>query len=176
MNKSTQDKLKRWLGAGNTLVAQQGAGQWLSDNDLGGVAYHKMEADSVPPRPYALRDTYRGAQVIGGAIFATEVDLTHPVAFGLTRERLPVFRNGDAMIRRGRNPYAYPVVYTDDPLLAGYISDEKEEALRNTAAVAVTKSGQGTVIVFADNPNFRAYWYGTNKLFMNSLFYGQIVE
>ena len=176
IDKSTQDKLKRWLGAGNTLVAQQGAGQWLSDHDLGGVAYHKTEADSVPPRPYALRDTYRGAQVIGGAIFATEVDLTHPVAYGLTRERLPVFRNGDAMIRRGRNPYAYPVVYTDDPLLAGYISAPKAEALRNTAAVAVTKSGKGTVIVFADNPNFRAYWYGTNKLFMNSLFYGQIVE
>ena len=176
IDKSTQDKLKRWLGAGNTLVALQGAGQWLSDHELGGVTYEKVETDSVPPRPYAQRDTYRGAQVIGGAIFATEVDLTHPVAYGLTRERLPVFRNEDTMIERGRNPYAYPVVYTDDPLLAGYISDEKEEALRNTAAVAVTKSGQGTVIVFADNPNFRAYWYGTNKLFMNSLFYGQIIE
>lgn len=176
IDKSGQEKLKRWLAAGNTLVAQQGAGKWLSDHDLGGVKYKKIEADSVPPRPYALRDTYRGAQVIGGAIFATEVDLTHPVAYGLTRERLPVFRNEDAMIERGRNPYAYPVVYTDDPLLAGYISDEKEEVLRNTTAVAVTKSGQGTIVVFTDNPNFRAYWYGTNKLFMNSLFYGQIVE
>ncbi len=176
IDKSAQGKLKRWLTAGNTLVAQQGAGKWLSDHDLGGVKYKKMEADSVPPRPYALRDTYRGAQVIGGAIFATDVDLTHPVAYGLTRERLPVFRNEDAMIERGRNPYAYPVVYTDTPLLAGYISDRKKEALRNTAAVAVTKNGKGTIIVFADNPNFRAYWYGTNKLFMNSLFYGQIVE
>lgn len=176
IDKSTQEKLKRWLAAGNTLVAQQGAGKWLSDHELGGVKYKKVEADSVPPRPYALRDTYRGAQVIGGAIFATEVDLTHPVAYGLTRERLPVFRNEDAMIERGRNPYAYPVVYTDDPLLAGYISDKKEEALRNTAAVAVTKSGKGTIIVFADNPNFRAYWYGTNKLFMNSLFYGSIIQ
>ncbi len=176
IDKSAQEKLKRWLAAGNTLVAQQGAGKWLSDHELGGVVYKKIETDSVPPRPYAQRDTYRGAQVIGGAIFATKVDLTHPLAYGLTRERLPVFRNEDAMIERGRNPYAYPVVYTDDPLLAGYISDEKEEALSNTAAVAVTKSGQGTVIVFADNPNFRAYWYGTNKLFMNSLFYGQIVE
>ena len=176
IDKSSQEKLKRWLAAGNTLVAQQGAGKWLSDHKLGGVKYKKIEADTVPPRPYAQRDTYRGAQVIGGAIFATEVDLTHPVAYGLTRERLPVFRNEDAMIERGSNPYAYPVVYTDDPLLAGYISEEKEEELRNTAAVAVTKSGKGTIIVFADNPNFRAYWYGTNKLFMNSLFYGSIVQ
>ena len=176
IGKSEQEKLKRWLEAGNTLVALQEAGKWLSDHNIGGFAYKKIPSDSVSTRPYALRDTYRGAQVIGGAIFEADIDLTHPVAYGITEEKIPILRDDDLMIERGRNPYAYPLVYTNTPLLAGYIPDRKEEALRNTAAVGVTKSGKGTIIVFTDNPNFRAYWYGTNKVFMNSLFYGQLIE
>ncbi|EJF10172.1 hypothetical protein [Pontibacter sp. BAB1700] len=27
-----------------------------------------------------------------------------------------------------------------------------------------------------DNPNFRAFWFGTNKLFLNSIFFGQIIS
>jgi hypothetical protein len=27
-----------------------------------------------------------------------------------------------------------------------------------------------------DNPNFRAIWYGTNKLFLNAIFFGQVIE
>ena len=35
------------------------------------------------------------------------------------------------------------------------------------------RMGRGSVILFADNPNFRAYFFGTNKLFMNSLFFSK---
>ena len=33
------------------------------------------------------------------------------------------------------------------------------------------RKGRGSVILYADDPNFRAIWYGTNKLFLNSLFF-----
>ena len=36
----------------------------------------------------------------------------------------------------------------------------------------VQKMGMGRVIVFTDNTNFRAFWYGTNKLLMNAIFFG----
>ena len=29
-----------------------------------------------------------------------------------------------------------------------------------------------SIIGFSDNPNFRAFWYGTNKLFANAIFFG----
>ncbi|GIT63772.1 MAG: hypothetical protein Ct9H300mP22_1720 [Gammaproteobacteria bacterium] len=41
------------------------------------------------------------------------------------------------------------------------------------ASVIAERHGQGSVILFADNPNFRAYFFGTNKLFMNSLFFSK---
>jgi len=28
------------------------------------------------------------------------------------------------------------------------------------------------VLYFTDNTNFRAFWYGTNKLMMNAVFFG----
>ena len=30
----------------------------------------------------------------------------------------------------------------------------------------------GRVVSMTDNPNFRAFWWGTNKLFLNALFFG----
>jgi hypothetical protein len=34
----------------------------------------------------------------------------------------------------------------------------------------------GRVVLFADEPNFRGAWYGTNKLFLNALFYGSLIN
>ena len=34
----------------------------------------------------------------------------------------------------------------------------------------------GRIISLVDNPNFRAFWYGTNKLFLNSIFFGQLMR
>ncbi len=117
-----------------------------------------------------------GAQVIGGAIFETKLDLTHPLAFGFEHEMLPVFRNHTMFMKRKKGRAMNPVVYTDKPLLAGYISDENEELLQNSAAVAVHTLGRGRIISMVDNPNFRAFWYGTNKLFFNALFFGDSVS
>jgi len=30
--------------------------------------------------------------------------------------------------------------------------------------------------MFADNPNFRGSWYGTNRLFLNALFLGNHIS
>jgi hypothetical protein len=40
------------------------------------------------------------------------------------------------------------------------------------ASIIVSALGKGRVVLFADNPNFRGAWYGTNKLFLNALFLG----
>ena len=45
-----------------------------------------------------------------------------------------------------------------------------------TPALIAERSGAGSVILFADNPNFRGYWYGTNKLFLNALFFSRLFD
>ena len=55
-------------------------------------------------------------------------------------------------------------------------NDERLAEIPGRPAMLVTKLGEGTVISLIDNPNFRAFWYGTSKLYLNGLFFGSIVE
>ena len=67
-------------------------------------------------------------------------------------------------------------MYTARPLASGFISKANELKLRGNAAVDVADVGTGRIISMVDNPNFRAFWYGTNKLFLNSIFFGQLMR
>ncbi|WKN33821.1 M14 family metallopeptidase [Porifericola rhodea] len=176
INESGKSKLKLWIQQGNKVVAIKDAGKWLSDNGIGGFKYKSAEKDSLPQRAFADRDKHRGAQVIGGSIFSATVDLSHPIAYGMNKEDISLFRDHSLFMERANNPYANPLMYTEQPLRAGYISEEKEEQLRGTAGVGIASYGQGVVIALTDNPNFRAFWYGTNKLFLNSIFFGKVMR
>ncbi|RMD72393.1 MAG: hypothetical protein D6818_06540 [Bacteroidetes bacterium] len=96
--------------------------------------------------------------------------------FGYDRARMPVFRNHNFMLKVADNPWATPLVYTESPLLAGYISEYNLKHLGGTAAAIVCGQGGGKVIAFTDNPCFRAFWYGTNKLLANAIFFGQVIS
>jgi hypothetical protein len=61
-------------------------------------------------------------------------------------------------------------------LVGGYLHKSQLPKIANSAAIIVSASGSGRVILFTDNPNFRAYWYGTNKLFLNALFFGSLTS
>ncbi len=72
--------------------------------------------------------------------------------------------------------FANPIVYTARPLLSGYISDPNLEKLKNSSVAGVATYGSGKIIGFTDDLNFRAFWYGTNKLFMNAIFFGNMLS
>jgi hypothetical protein len=42
--------------------------------------------------------------------------------------------------------------------------------------VIADQLGRGTVVLLVDNTNFRGYWRGTNKLFLNALFFGDQIQ
>ena len=172
-----EGKLKTWIQQGGNIVAIKSAARWLSSKGISNVTFKKNGIDSIDSRmPYELDNLVRGAQVIGGAIFEGTVDLTHPISYGLERSSIPVFRNSTLFMEYSKSRYASPVVYADSPLMSGYISEENLNKLKGTAIVNVSSFGSGKIISFADNPNFRAFWYGTNKLFLNSLFFGDLIS
>lgn len=168
--------LQEWVKAGGLIIATKRAGNWLASNKISAVKYMKNKADSTGQRPYAMKDKYKGAQFIGGAIFETQADLTNPLFYGYKSGSIPVFRNSKIMMERSKNAYANPLMYEKKPLLSGYISKENAKKLAGTAAVQIDNVGKGTVITFTDNPNFRAFWYGTNRMFLNAIFFGREIQ
>ena len=77
---------------------------------------------------------------------------------------------------KSKNPYATPFDYGSKPLQSGWVSRENLDAIKNSSAVIVNTVGNGRVINIADNPNFRAFWLGGSKLFMNAIFFGRLID
>jgi hypothetical protein len=170
-DKSMEEKLNTWVKNGGVLIGFSSATSWLASNKFIDLEFNKtsIEAKNVN---FEDKSLHSGAQVIGGAIFNTKLDLTHPINFGYKNDNLAMFRNTTLFVKPNKSSYNNPIQYTSSPLLAGYISEENLEQLKNTVPFQVQRSGRGRVIVFTDNTNFRAFWYGTNKLLMNAIFFG----
>ena len=76
-----------------------------------------------------------------------------------------------------KDHYSSVGVYSKDPHIDGYISEKNlKNNFKNTASLIVSRLGSGRVVLFADNPNFRGSWYGTNKLFLNAIFFGNNIN
>ena len=170
----TTAKIGQWVQNGGTLIAYQDAIKWLNKNELTELTLKtsNMEAKAVS---FEQTDDYKGAQEIAGAIFETRLDLSHPINFGMPRNTLPIFRNTSIMIEPNKNSYNNPIQYTKTPLISGYISKEKLALLKETVAFQSIKKGDGNIIVFTDNTNFRAFWLGTEKLLWNAIFFGKLM-
>lgn len=171
LNKDAAKKLKTWVQNGGTLIGYKSAGKWLEKNEFMKMTF-KSNKTTATDISFEQRSNYNGAQYIGGAIFQTTLDRSHPIAFGYKNKSLPVFRNTTLFIEADKNSYNNPIKYTASPLLSGYISLPNLELLKNTVPFKKAKLGRGNILYFTDNTNFRAFWYGTNKLLMNAIFFG----
>lgn len=170
-------KLKEWANAGGTIIGIQRGVTWLKNQGIGFTVMKEFKnADPSGRRPYGEIADDLGAQEIPGTIFEAEVDLTHPLLFGYKRNKMPVFRDGEVFMEKSKNPYASPLVYTTNPLLAGYLNRKYTDIVKGAAGIVVSGAGAGRVIYMADDPNFRAHWYGTNRLFLNAVFFGNLVS
>lgn len=76
-----------------------------------------------------------------------------------------------------KNAYATVAKYTESPHIDGFIASKNLNIfLKPSASVIISKMGKGRAVLFADNPNFRGSWYGTNHLFINRGFLGNLIE
>lgn len=171
-DKSIENKLKDWVENGGTLIGYRSVIRWLKSKKFINLDFAKANIDSIKDVSFEDRSLQSGAQVIGGAIFEAKIDRSHPVNFGYNNDKIALFRNTTLFIKPDKRSYNNPIQYTSNPLLSGYISEENAEVIGNTVPFKVQRLGRGRVIVFTDNTNFRAFWYGTNKLLMNAVFFG----
>ncbi len=170
LNSNETSKISDWVEAGGHLIAFRNSLNWLESSSLLNVERKSNELDASGVN-YENRSAFYGAQRIGGSIFEVELDLTHPLNFGFQNNKIASFRNTSIFLEKDDKGFNNPVVYSNEPLLSGYVSDESLALLRNTSAVKIQNTGRGKVIYFTDNPLFRGYWKNTNRFLMNTLFF-----
>ncbi len=171
IDENVTKELDTWIKNGGTLIAYGRAINWLNRNKLVNV---KLKDDDLTAEniSFGERGDFRGAQVIGGAIFEADLDRSHPIAFGYAENKIPLFRDNTIFMEADKQSYNNPLQYIQKPLLSGYISKPNLDSLAGTVPFRYENHGRGEIMLFTDNTNFRAFWFGTNKLLMNAIFFG----
>ena len=65
---------------------------------------------------------------------------------------------------------------TKDDQKGTQIRTTNKEKIKESVSLVVSRVGRGIAVMFADNPNFRGAWYGTNRLFLNAIFFGDKIS
>lgn len=168
---SRTEQIDEWVRGGGTFVGIRSGARWGHDAVLYPDSEAEEEVAAEERFDYADKDDIEAQDIIGGSIMAGDLDNTHPIGFGIANRMLPSLRNTLIAFDPPENPWATLIKIPENSLLSGFASEEKQAELAGKAMAIAERHGQGSVILFADNPNFRAYFFGTNKLFMNSLFF-----
>ena len=173
-NTSITKKIFDWVENGGVIIGYKNSINWLEESKLLKVDKkdEKLIAKNIS---FKDKTNFYGAQRIGGAIFETNIDRSHPINYGQTNSTMPIFRNSTIFLDIDEKSYNNPIRYTVNPLLSGYISEENLEQLKSTTPIKIQKISKGKVIYLTDNTNFRAFWYGTNKILMNAIFFSSMM-
>jgi hypothetical protein len=168
--------ISQWVKAGGVLIAQSGGSKWVADRGWLSSEAKRLEATIDTKASYSERGATRSEHVIGGAIVATTIDPTHPLSFGLADNRLAVFKRGQMGFTEPKEAFVAVARFEKQPLLAGYMSTENRNHLSGKTSILIQGHGEGKLVVFSDDMNFRAFWLGTSRVFTNALYFGSSIR
>ncbi|GIW92247.1 MAG: peptidase M14 [Pirellulaceae bacterium] len=175
LSPQARERLSRWVEQGGTLVSMGRAALILPGGSWAENELFIPPSEAGPPaggQPAARR--FGSGDRIPGTILTVNGVADHPLLYGL---RLPMkVMRTDELLLRGGDLADTPLVYSGTPLVSGYLPEAYQRALPNTAAARVVRRGRGVIVVLMDSVAFRGYWYGTDRLFLNAVFFGQLMR
>ncbi len=180
-------RLKTWVQDGGAVIGFGGAVSLLGRKELELTTVKAFAPDSNAPKDTTLTDGMKPApplispsasggtkpEFIPGSIFRATLDRTHWLTGGYEKDQIPVFLETDNLLKPSEKG-ANPVVFTGaDLTLSGFTWPENtEKHLKNSVWAAVESSGNGSVILFAENPVYRGFWRGPSRLLTNAVLFG----
>ncbi len=182
------ERMTQWIREdGGVVIAGRGMAKIMQDTLLTPSKDKDEDSHKTPEAEegeddegrydYAELAQRNARKVIGGAIFAGDLDITHPLGFGYSDRRIASHRDTTVILDTPENPIATVVRYREgDPVLSGYAAEDQAEKIAGTPMMVAERLGAGAVVVMTDNLNFRATYFGTSKLFLNSLFFASNIS
>ncbi len=178
------DHLEEWTAKGGVLIAMRGASAWLAGDGVswtrtrlkpGFAAKSAFMTDGGRPDdpPPAAEEAEQPAEVIPGAILRALPNPESFLSFGY-EEAFPVmvwsslaFETDPGVAAAARFPDD-----PDDLLGSGFAFPDSLARLAGTPYLVTERVGSGRVVLFLDDPNFRLFWDGLTRLFMNAVLFG----
>jgi hypothetical protein len=189
--------IKEWIRKGGTLITYGGATQWLTGEKVGllatsrelkGGKAEKEEKKDKPEKkeenkpdltkPFDVEKEIQPEKELPvetpGAIVRISLDTEHWLAFGYDGDANVMVNSRNIFtplkLDKGTNVGLY--MPEDKLVLSGFIFEDSKKQLPNKAYLMHQPHGSGHVVAFAEDPNTRAFFDGTNLLLMNAIFFG----
>ena len=165
-NEKNKASLKAFTRGGGKIIAMGGALSLFSDG-----AYELEEKEWTPEKSvgnlHANGERENIKNYITGAIFKTDIDTTHPLAFGYTKEYFSLKLGAEAY-----NKLAYGTVASlkSGIPVSGFAGSNTLKKMEDTLVFGVENQGRGTVVYMVDNPLFRGFWENGKLFFANAVF------
>ena len=92
LGENTIDRIKQWVRDGGTMITLRNATSWaISSKFVNGKFADRPQRETPERMDYVTSRDFYGSNAIGGSMYMTDVDITHPLAFGYTsRELRPI--------------------------------------------------------------------------------------
>jgi hypothetical protein len=152
------NSLERFVAEGGTLIALGAASDLLIDR-----------------LPIPVRNVKRGLRreqhSAPGTILNVQVDIAHPLGYGMASETKGFYTNSPFFAVQGFDPQRASVVarYPNTDIVAsGWLRGE--ELMAGRAAVVSVEMNPGRVILFGLRPQHRAQTHATFPMLFNSLY------
>jgi len=182
-------RLQAWMRDGGTMITMAESTRWASSEGvdlLATVAERRggradgddPPRNDTPEQPIDFLEEIvpddESPESVPGVILRAYMDTEHWLAAGSDGE-MGVLVNGSRVFKpitldEGTNVGRYADV--DDLVLSGIAWEEARPQLAGKAFLIHQPVGQGQIIAFAEDPNFRAYTEATSLLFMNAVLLG----
>lgn len=176
--KDVEEKVAEWVKAGGTLITVGRAYSFTNKAKLTDIKVKPLEKpDSAAYIAYDKRQDEVAKYTIPGTNLSVTLDTTHPLGWGYRQSQMPVLKNSTLVFEMPKEANKCPVWYDkQNPLLSGFLRPKHKEALKGMPEAICQRNGQGVVISFADDLNFRSSWLAGSRMFMNAIFFGNLIR
>ncbi len=107
-----------------------------------------------------------------GVIMKAELDIEEWLSFGLARSLPVMMYTDDALLAKAPVKTVARLAGEKDLRMSGLLWPEARTRWANTAYTTRESKGRGQVILFATDPNERAYFYGSRQMLVNAILLG----
>jgi len=172
LSESAMKAIQDWVRQGGRLIAFENGVRAFSDKEgfeLKSKTEPKKDTAAASPKPYQAREREGISDQVPGAVMQTQVDTTHPLAFGFSGRYFSL-KTTSSLFEMPTN--AHTAIWIGETFQSyGFIGSRLKPKFKNTPVAAVQRMGAGDVVYFVDNPLFRCFWEQGKVLFANALFF-----
>lgn len=159
LGKEGIDELKNWIKNGGTFIGLQGGAAFTTRKEVGMTDVELVTKQN--------NGSEKLIENIPGSMFKASVNNDYYLGIGQQKEIAVQFRGNYHFTtsKKGTNV----ITFKPNGHISGHKWENTESDLANKMYLTDIPHGDGHIILFANDPTFRAHWRGLDNLFVGSI-------